>query len=107
MQRIKKGDTVEIIAGKDLGERGEVKAVYPKENRVLVDGINKVKRHQKARQQGNQQIPAQILEKEAPLDMSNVMLVCPSCSKRTRVGYRLREDGMKVRVCKKCNSDIE
>jgi large subunit ribosomal protein L24 len=107
MQRIKKGDTVEIIAGKDLGERGEVKAVYPKENRVLVDGINIVKRHQKARQQGNQQIPAQILEKEAALDLSNVMLVCPSCSKRTRVGYRVREDGRKVRACKKCGADIE
>lgn len=107
MQRIKKGDTVEIVAGKDLGERGQVKAVFPKENRVLVDGVNIVKRHQKARQQGNQQIPAQILEKESPLDLSNVMLVCTSCEKRTRVGYRVNEDGRKVRVCKKCNADID
>jgi len=107
MQRIKKGDTVEVIAGKDLGERGEVVRVVVKDNRVIVDGVNKVKRHQKARQQGGQTIPAQIVEKDAPLDMSNVMLVCPSCSKRTRVGYRMREDGKKVRVCKKCNADIE
>lgn len=107
MQRIKKGDTVEIIAGKDLGERGEVKTVMPKENRVLVDSVNIVKRHQKARQQGNQQIAAQIVEREAALDLSNVMLVCPTCSQRTRVGYRLRDDGRKVRVCKKCSADIE
>ncbi len=107
MQRIKKGDTVEIIAGKDLGERGEVKSILVKENRVMVDGVNIVKRHQKARQQGNQQIPAQILEREAALDLSNVMLVCSSCDKRTRVGYRMRDDGRKVRVCKKCGADIE
>jgi len=108
MQRIKKGDTVEIIAGKDVGERGEVKTVMPKENRVIVDGYNIVKRHQKARQRGNQNIPAQIVSKEAPLHLSNVMLVCPSCGKRTRVGYRVREsDNRKVRVCKKCGADIE
>jgi large subunit ribosomal protein L24 len=107
MQRIKKGDTVEVIAGKDLGERGQVVRVLLKENRVIVGGVNVVKRHQKARQAGNQTVPAQIVEKDAPLDMSNVMLVCPSCDKRTRVGYRLREDGHKVRVCKKCNADIE
>lgn len=107
MQRIKKGDTVEVIAGKDLGERGQVVKILLKENRVIVGGVNVVKRHQKARQAGNQTVPAQIVEKDAPLDMSNVMLVCPSCDKRTRVGYRLREDGHKVRVCKKCNADIE
>ncbi len=107
MQRIKKGDTVEVIAGKDLGERGQVVSILLKENRVIVGGVNVVKRHQKARQAGNQTVPAQIVEKDAPLDLSNVMLVCSSCDKRTRVGYRLREDGRKVRVCKKCNADIE
>lgn len=108
MQRIKKGDRVEIIAGKDLGERGEVIKVLVKANRVIVNGINTVKRHQKARPgPGGQQIPAQIIEKDAPLHLSNVMLVCPSCDKRVRVGYRVREDGHKVRVCKKCNADIE
>ena len=77
MQRIKKGDTVEVIAGKDLGERGEVLAVLPKEDRVVVQGVNILKRHRKARQSGNQQIPAQIVEFEGPIHLSNVMLVCP------------------------------
>lgn len=107
MQRIKKGDTVEVIAGKDAGERGQVVKVLTKDNRVIVGGVNVVKRHQKARQAGNQTVPAQIIEKDAPLDMSNVMLVCPSCDKRTRVGYKERADGRKVRVCKKCNAEIE
>lgn len=106
MQRIKKGDTVEVIAGKDLGERGEVLAVLPKEDRVVVQGVNTLKRHRKARQSGNQQIPAQIVEFEGPIHLSNVMVVCPTCGKSSRVGFRTRDDGFKVRVCKKCNSDI-
>ena len=80
MQRIKKGDTVEVIAGKDIGDRGEVLEVLPKEDRVVVSNVNRMKRHRKARQIGNQQIPAQIMEFDAPLHLSNVMLVCPSCS---------------------------
>ena len=107
MQRIKKGDTVEIIAGKDIGERGEVIRMLIKDNRVIVDGINIVKRHQRARQAGNQNVPAQIIEKDAPIHLSNVMLVCPTCDERTRVGFKVNDAGMKVRVCKKCNSDIE
>jgi large subunit ribosomal protein L24 len=107
MQRIKKGDTVEVIAGKDLGERGEVLTMLPKEDRVVVQGVNNLKRHRKARQAGNQQIPAQIVEFEGAIHLSNVMLVCPSCGKKARVGFRVRDDGRKVRVCKKCNSDIE
>ncbi len=107
MQRIKKGDTVEVIAGKDLGERGEVIAVYPKKNRVVVSGVNIMKRHMKARQAGNQQVPAQIVEFDAPLHLSNVMLVCPSCNERTRVGYRIHDDGYKTRVCKKCGEEID
>lgn len=109
MQRIKKGDTVEIIAGKDLGLRGEVMRMIPKENRVLVEGVNIVKRHEKERPgAGGQSIPAQIVEREAPLHISNVMMVCPSCDQKTRVGIRVREaDGFKVRYCKKCDSDID
>ncbi|MBE2269811.1 MAG: 50S ribosomal protein L24 [Anaerolinea sp.] len=107
MQRIKKGDTVEVIAGKDLGERGEVVSVLPKEDRVVVQGVNVMKRHQKAKQAGNQQIPAQIVEFDAPLHLSNVMLVCPNCHKKTRVGFKVRDDGFKVRVCKQCGQDIE
>ena len=107
MQRIKKGDTVEIIAGKDIGERGEVLVVDNKSNRVIVNGLNMVKRHERARQVGTQQIPARIEDKEAPLHLPNVMLVCPSCNEKTRVGYRTRDDGYKVRVCKKCDYEIE
>ena len=107
MQRVKKGDQVEVIAGKDLGERGEVLAVLPKEDRVVVQGVNILKRHRKARQAGNQQIPAQIVEFEGPIHLSNVMVVCPSCNQRVRVGFRVREDGYKVRVCRNCEADIE
>lgn len=107
MQRIKKGDTVEVIAGKDIGERGEVLSVIPKEDRVVVQGVNTLKRHRKARQAGNQQIKAQIIEFEGKIHLSNVMLVCTACDKRTRVGFRVRDDGFKVRVCRKCGSDIE
>lgn len=107
MQRIKTGDTVEIIAGKDIGERGEVIRVIPKENRVVVQGVNIMKKHEKARQVGNQQIPAQIVEFDAPLHISNVMLVCPETGNKTRVGFRIREDGKKVRVCKVSGVEIE
>ena len=99
MQKIKKGDTVEIIAGKDIGEQGEVIAIFPKENRVIVSGLNMMKKHEKARQAGNQQVPAQIVEFAAPRDLSNVMLISPSGVK-TRVGFRITEDGRKVRYCK-------
>lgn len=107
MQRIKKGDTVKVIAGKDKGFSGEVVAVMPKQNRVVVNGVNIMKKHEKARQVGNQQIPAQITEFEAPMDLSNVMLVCPKCDKSTRVGFNTRANGFKTRVCKKCNQDID
>jgi large subunit ribosomal protein L24 len=107
MQRIKKGDTVEVIAGKDLGDRGDVISVLPKANRVIVDGVNVLKRHRKARQAGKQQIPAQIVEFNGPIHLSNVMLVCKSCNQKTRVGYRIREDGSKTRYCKKCNAEFD
>ncbi len=107
MQRIKKGDQVQVIAGKDVGERGEVMQVLPKEDRVVVGGVNLLKRHRKARQVGTQQIPAQIVEFNGSIHLSNVSLVCPTCDKATRVGYRDREDGFKVRVCRKCNADVE
>ena len=107
MQRIKKGDSVEVIAGKDKGFRGEVITVMPKQDRVVINGINIMKRHEKARQAGNQQVPAQIVEFEAPLHLSNVMLVCPNCDQITRVGFKVKDDGYKTRVCKKCNQDID
>ena len=108
MQRIKQGDMVEVIAGKDKGQRGEVVRVLVKKDRVIVHGVNIMKRHRKARPApGGQQIPAQIIEFEAPLHLSNVMLVCPVSDERTRVGFRFTDDGRKVRYSKKSGSIIE
>ena len=107
MRRIKKGDTVEVIAGEDLGERGEVIAVLTKASRVIVNGVNVGKKHEKAKQVGNQQVPAQIVEFNAPLHLSNVMVVCKSCDQRVRVGFRYLDDGRKVRFCKQCDANID
>ncbi len=107
MQRIKSDDTVEVIAGKDRRERGKVVQVLIKQDRVVVEGANIAKRHEKAKQVGSRQIPAQIVEFSAPLHLSNVMLVCPKCDKTTRVGYRFTDDGRKVRHCKQCDANID
>ncbi|MGQ9849608.1 MAG: 50S ribosomal protein L24 [Aggregatilineaceae bacterium] len=107
MQRIKKGDTVEVIAGKDKGVRGAVLRVIPKENRVVVERVNVVKKHQSPVRAGRGQVQPGIIEFEAPIHLSNVMLVCTQCGEKTRVGYRVTEDGMKVRVCRKCGADID
>ena len=107
MQNIKKGDTVQVIAGKDLGQQGTVLHVLPKANRVIVERVNIVKKHQRAQQAGNQQIPAGIIEKEAPMNLSNIQLVCTQCKQRTRVSFRINEEGRKVRVCKHCKQDID
>ncbi|MEP0763997.1 MAG: 50S ribosomal protein L24 [Chloroflexota bacterium] len=107
MQRIKKGDTVEVIAGKDKGVRGAVLRVIPKKDRVVVERVNVVKKHQKPVQAGRGQVQPGIIEFEAPIHLSNVMIVCTQCSEKTRVGYRMTEDGRKVRVCRKCGSDID
>jgi len=107
MQRIKKGDTVEVIAGKDIGVRGEVLRVLPKDNRVVVAQVNIAKKHQRPMQAGRQQVQPGIIEFEAPLHLSNVMLICTQCHERTRVGFRVNEEGNKVRVCRKCGDDID
>ena len=107
MQRIKKGDTVEVIAGKDLGQQGQVLKVFPKDDRAIVERINVVKKHQRPVQAGRQQTQGGIIEKELPLHLSNVMLVCTQCKQPTRVGFRINEEGRKVRVCKKCKQDID
>ena len=101
--RIRKGDKVVVITGKDKGKTGEVTAVLPKESRVLVQGVNIVRRHQRqtAQQQGG------IITKEAPIHISNVAHIDPSSEKPTRVGYRTLEDGRKVRVAKRSGSPID
>ena len=95
--KIKKGDRVQILTGRDKGKRGEVLAVNPTENRALVQGVNLVKRHRKP--QGMNQ-PGGIQEKEAPIHLSNLALIDPKSDKPARVGFRLLEDGKKVRVAK-------
>lgn len=107
MQRIKRGDTVEVIAGKDKGIRGEVLRVIPKEDGVVIERVNIVKKHQRPVQAGRQQVQPGIIEFEAPIHLSNVMLVCPQCEASTRVGFRVTEGGVKVRVCRACGEDID
>lgn len=105
MNRIKTGDTVEVIAGDARGLRGEVKRVIPAEKRVVVSGVNLVKKHQRPMRAGRRDVQPGIIEFEAPIHSSNVMLVCPECNERTRVGFETR-GGRKVRVCKKCGETI-
>ena len=107
MQRIKKGDTVIVIAGKDKGMRGEVLRVLPKEDRIVIERVNIAKKHQKPVQAGRGQVQPGRIEFEAPIHLSNVMLVCPQCAEATRVGFRMTEDGTKLRVCRKCDKDID
>ncbi|QTA38692.1 50S ribosomal protein L24 [Thermosipho ferrireducens] len=103
-RKIKKGDTVQVLSGKDKGKVGEVIAVIPKEDKVIVRGVNVVKRHQRPNPQLRQ---GGIIEKEAPIYVSKVALVCPDCGKPTRVGFKFLEDGTKVRYCKKCGEVID
>ncbi len=105
MNRIKKGDTVEVISGDGRGLRGKVQQVKPGKNQVVVSGVNIVKKHQRPMRAGRRDVQPGIIEFEAPIDSSNVMLVCPGCNQRTRVGFE-REGGRKVRVCKKCGERI-
>ena len=100
MIKIIKNDTVKVIGGNNKGKIGKVLKVYPKTNRIIVEKVQLVKRHQKPR---SQQDKGGIIEKEAPIHVSNVLLVCPKCSKPTRTGVGELADGKKVRVCKSCN----
>ena len=104
MARIRKGDTVQVIAGKNKGMTGKVRSVQPREDHLLVEGVNMIKRHLKQRPNVRQ---AGIVEMEAPLHISNVMLVCNRCNRPTRAGVRFLEDGTKVRFCKHCLEVIE
>ncbi len=106
--RIKKGDQVEVVAGNDKGIRGEVQRVLPKENRLVVSGVKMVKKHQRPRPTGGR-TPTQggIIEFEAPIHVSNVMLVCPHTDELTRIGVRRNEDGQQVRFSKKSGQDID
>ncbi|MFZ2448364.1 MAG: 50S ribosomal protein L24 [Syntrophobacteraceae bacterium] len=100
---IKKNDTVTVLAGKDKGKNGKVLRVIPKKDRVIVEKINMIKRHMKPSQQSRQ---GGILEKESPIHISNLMLICSKCTDPTRVGYKTIDD-KKVRYCKKCEEVID
>ena len=101
--QVKKGDTVLVVAGKDKNKRAKVLAVSPKTDRVIVEGVNVVSKNKKAR---TAQEKSQIIKIEAPIDASNVMVVCPKCGKATRIAHAI-VDGKKVRVCKKCGASLD
>jgi large subunit ribosomal protein L24 len=103
--KIKKGDTVEVLSGNYKGVRGTVNSVDPESDRVVVSGVNIVKKHQ--RRTGDVRTQVGIIEREAPIRASKVALVCPRCDKPSRVGYLRAEDGTKTRVCRRCNEAIE
>jgi large subunit ribosomal protein L24 len=105
VNRIKTGDTVEVISGDDRGVRGTVKRVLPDKKRIVVTGVNMVRKHQRPMRAGRREVQPGIIEYEAPIHSSNVMLVCPNCNQRSRVGFE-EEGGRKVRVCKKCGETI-
>ena len=102
--KIKKDDNVLVIAGKDKGKKGKVRFAYPKHERVLVEGVNFVKKHARAARQARQ---AGIIEREAPISISEVMLLCNKCNHPTRVGLKVLEDGKKVRVCRVCHEVVD
>ncbi len=101
--KIKKGDQVIVISGDEKGKVGKVIKVFPKENRAIVEKVNLVKKHERFR--GPTQ-PSGIIEKEAPIHLSNLALICPNCGERTKVGFRF-EGERKIRYCKKCNQSVE
>jgi large subunit ribosomal protein L24 len=108
VMRIKVGDEVEVVAGNYKGIRGTVQRVIPKENRIVVSGVNLVKKHQKPRPTGGRsQAQGGIIEFEAPIHVSNVMLVCPDTDDPTRVGVRRDDEGRRIRYSKKSGNDID
>lgn len=102
--KIRKNDNVLVITGKDKGKKGKVRFVFPKDERLLVEGVNMIKKHARARANVKQ---AGIIEREAPISSSKVMLICGKCNKVTRIGFRYLEDGRKTRFCRACGEVVE
>ena len=100
--KLKSGDTVMVVAGKDAGKESKVAHVYPDRNKVLVEGVNTAKRHTKPT---GQTMQGGIIDKDMPIDASNVMIICPDCGP-TRIGARIQDDGTKVRICVKCDGEL-
>jgi large subunit ribosomal protein L24 len=105
MNKSRKGDTVQVLAGNDRHKRGQVHDVFPKKGQVIIKGINLIKKHQ--RRTGDVRTQAGIIEREGPIDTSKVALVCQHCGKVARVGFKTFEDGHKARVCKKCGEVVD
>jgi large subunit ribosomal protein L24 len=107
--KIRKGDTVEVISGRleDKGKRGEVIKVLPETHRIVIQGVNLRKKHERQVQTQGRTMNPGIIEFEAPIDISNIMLVCPSCGELTRVGVVRKEDKEVQRVCKKCQAQFD
>jgi large subunit ribosomal protein L24 len=102
---VKKNDNVVVLSGRDRGKRGRVLRVVPGKNRVVVEGVNFIKKHTKPNPQRN--IQGGIVEREAALHASNVQIVCPECGRPTRVGRKVLDDGSRVRVCRKCQGVMD
>lgn len=105
MAHIKKNDTVKVVSGKERGRQGKVLRVLKEKNAALVERLNFVKRHTRAGSGPSQQ--GGIIEKEAPMALSKLMLVCPKCSKPSRTGIKTLEDGSRVRFCKRCEEQVD
>jgi len=103
--QIRKNDQVKVIAGKDLNKTGRVLRVLRDKGRVVVEGVSFLKRHTRPNPQ--KQIKGGIVEREAPIHVSNVMIVCGACGKPTRIGHNMLADGKKVRICRSCNSSLD
>lgn len=101
---LKKNDQVEVIAGKDKGRVGKILKVMPDSNKAVVERVNMIKRHTKPKEMNQQ---GQIVEKESPIHISNLQLICPECTKTGRIGRKILEDGVKIRFCKSCGESIE
>ena len=102
---VRKNDNVLVTTGKDRGKKGRVLKVLPLKNRVVVEGVNIIKRHTKPNPQ--RQIKGGVVQREAALHASNVQLVCPECGAQTRIGHKVLDDGRKVRICRKCEGVVD
>ncbi len=102
---IRRNDNVVVVTGKDRGKRGRVLKVFPDKNRVIVEGVNMIKRH--TRPNPGKNVQGGIVEREASLHASNVQLVCPECGAQTRIGRKILGDGRKVRICRKCEGVVD
>jgi large subunit ribosomal protein L24 len=102
--KIRKDDTVLVIAGKEKGKKGKVRFAYPRKQQILVEGVNFIKKHSKARGAARQ---AGIIDLEAPIDISNVMFLCSKCNKPSRIGFQKLADGRRARICRSCHEVID